>query len=178
MSLMNAELEFLPYYQPVWKGGYPNSAQTLVPSLGTFYDGQRLPDLLVTALYKLDLKTGALVGKVKLIFQPDGPSEARLSFRRIPSKDNYVFSIYQFGVLMDAVYGEGVTNSRSIKGEMKAGVSGKGLDTGIGVEAQTGDTRPGLITSIHATFDGMLTGKEGLLEVWGDVTGSARMHRQ
>jgi hypothetical protein len=45
------------FFEPVRKDPpYTHKQQIAIPSLGTYYDGLRVPDLLLTILYNLDSK--------------------------------------------------------------------------------------------------------------------------
>lgn len=78
---MNVELLYW-YSHPEADSYYNHKTVTGINSLGTFNDNLRVPDLLLTALYRLDPKTGRLVHDVQLkltyssSFNPTAPAIA------------------------------------------------------------------------------------------------------
>ena len=141
--------------------------QVKIPSLGT-YNGLRIPDLLLTALYRLDPKTGSLSQNVKLIFQTDGPSDAQLNFKHDALIGRYIHHIYRLDVNMDVLFGEGVTNKFGATLGGNIGVE-KGVKGGLEAGAEASQESPGTRTTLHARIEGMLSANEGKLEAWGQM---------
>lgn len=134
----------------------------------------RLPDLLLTAYYHLDPKTGFLMRDVKLEFQADGPCKAELNFKAHSLVKNYAGRVFYFQDLkMDAVFGAGVTEKEGGHFTINAGVE-KDVKGGAEVGVESGVERPGTLTYVHAVVGGMMTvfdpGKnKAKLEAWGNV---------
>jgi hypothetical protein len=170
-------VEIAPFYAPVWKSSqYAHKLQVAIPSLGTYYDNLRVPDLLLTALYSLDPKTSHLVKDVKLIFQTDGPSKAQLNFMHGALTDKYAATVYRFDVNMDVMFGEGVIKKNTAKVNGNVGAE-KVAKAGVDIGIEVGEERPGTKTVLHARLSGMLSAKEGLLEAWGDMVGASKFNR-
>lgn len=164
-------VEIAHFHTPVYKGfPYTHKQQVAIPSLGTYYDNLRVPDLLLTALYHLDPKTGDLVKDVKLIFQTDGPSDAQVNFKHEALIPDYTHRIYKFDVNMDIVFGEGVVfkNGAKVGGNIGAEKVVKG---GLDIGLELNEERPGTRTIIHARIQGMLNAQNGNLEAWGGNAG-------
>ncbi|HEX8657736.1 MAG TPA: hypothetical protein VF690_09395 [Hymenobacter sp.] len=145
---------------------YTHLLQTKIRSLGQAY-GLRLPDLLLTMQYHLD-PHGNVMREPKLVFQPDGPSDAQLNFRHHTLRFEYTHSVCRFSVSMDALYGEGavIKQNTTIGGTLGAEKVVKGefeASTEFGKEA------PGTRTSLHARLEGLLSAKNNQLEVWGHL---------
>lgn len=155
---------------------YAGKLQVAIPSLGTYYDNLRMPDLLLTVLYRLDAKTGDLVQNPKFIFQTDGPSTARLNFKHETLERKYAHRICNFHVNMDAIFGEGVVHKSTGKVSGNIGAE-KVVKGGLDVGVELSDEVPGVITSIHALIYGTLNAKDKTLEAWGEMQGAARMNR-
>ena len=147
---------------------YTNRQQVKILSLGTFYDNLRVPDLLLTVLYRFDERTGSLVKNARVILQPDGPSDAQLNFPSVALTGKYTHRVYKFEVKMDAVFGGGIVYKESAKVGGNIGaekVVKGGVDTSIELAKETPSTR----TYIHAHIEGMLSANEGKLEAWGRI---------
>jgi hypothetical protein len=155
---------------------YTHKQQVAIPSLGTYYNGLRVPNLLLTALYCLDSKTGELAQNIKLIFQTDGPSEAQLNFKHDALTHRYKHRIYLFDVNMDIVFGQGIVQRNGVKVNGAIGAE-KVVKGGLDVGVESSIDTPGPITSIHARIEGILSANEGKLDAWGKMTGAAIMNR-
>lgn len=157
------------WFQPaLLEHPYTNRQQVKIPSLGTFYDNLRVPDLLLTVLYSFDEGTGDLVKNVRIIFQPDGPSNAQINFPSVALTGRYTHRVYRFEVKMDVVFGEGIVYKESAKVGGNIGaekVVKGGLDTSIELAKETPSTR----TYLHGHIEGMLSANEGKLEAWGRI---------
>ena len=163
-------LELVQSYQHTARkeNPYTHLLQTILSSLGQ-RDGCRIPDLLLTMQYRLDEKGNVMRHpEPKLVFQPDGPSDAQLNFKHHMVEFDYKHSVCQFTVSMDAVFGEGVVmkESTTIGGTVGAEKVVKG-ELQLGTES--GKESPGTRTHLHARLFGMLSAKEHLLEVWGQL---------
>ena len=163
-------LELAYHYQDATRKEHPYThlLQIKLPSLGERY-GLRIPDLLLTIQYRLDAKGNVMqVPEPKLVFQPDGPTDAQLNFRHETLAFDYKFSICRFKVSMDALYGEGVVlkENTTIGGSLGAEKLVKG-DVQVGTEF--GKERPGTRTTLHGRLEGILSAKENLLELWGTI---------
>lgn len=159
-------VEIAHFYESARKDSpYTHKQQVKIPSLGT-YNGLRIPDLLLTALYRFDAKTGILTHNVKLIFQTDGPSDAQLNFKHDALIDNYKHRVYHFDVNMDILFGEGVTNKLGATLGANVGVE-KGVKGGIEGGLEASQEAPGTRTTLHARIEGLLSAHEGKLEAWG-----------
>lgn len=163
-------LEYVQHYQHTDRKEHPYThlVQTKIPSLGQRY-GCRLPDLLLTMQYRLDAKGNVASNpEPKLVFQPDGPSDAQLNFRHHTLQFRHIFSVCRFEVSMDALFGEGVVvkESTTIGGTLGAEKVVKGE---LQVGGESGKEAPGTRTSLHGRLAGTLSAKEHLLEVWGEL---------
>jgi hypothetical protein len=161
-------LELANYYEHTARKEHPYThlLQTHIPSLGQRY-GLRIPDLILTMQYRLDAK-GTVMREPRLTFQPDGPSDAQLNFRHHTLEFRHTLSVCRFQVSMDALFGEGVVLKENttmggtfgaekvVKGELQA-------------SHESGKESPGTRTSLHGRIEGMLSAKENLLEVWGEL---------
>ena len=160
-------VEIAHFYESARKDSpYTHKQQVRIPSLGT-YNSLRIPDLLLTALYRLDSKTGVLSENVKLIFQTDGPSDAQLNFKHDALIGRYKHRIYRFDVNMDILFGEGVTNKFGATLGANVGVE-KGVKGGVEGGLEASQESPGTRTTLHARIQGMLSANEAKLEAWGD----------
>lgn len=163
-------LELLHYYQHAGRKEHPYThlLQAKLPSLGSRF-GLRIPDILLTMQFQLD-KNGYVVSnpEPKLTFQPDGPSDAQLNFRHHTLEFDHKFSVCRFKVKMDAVFGEGVVvkESTTLGGTIGAEKIAKG---DLQLSRESGKEAPGVRTYLHGSLQGMLSAKEKLVEVWGEI---------
>ncbi|WP_046244932.1 hypothetical protein [Hymenobacter terrenus] len=172
-------VESAHYYEAVFKDfPFTGMLQTSIPSLGTYYDGLRIPDLLLTTRWRPDAK-GNLVGNSRFIrftFQTDGPSDAELNFPHSALQLKVINQICRFDVTMDVVFGAGVVNKKG--GSLMANLGlEKIVKGGIEGNVEGSQEAPGTKTILHANFEGLLNAKERTLEVWGQMTGGASQHR-
>lgn len=127
-----------------------------------------MPDLLLTAFYRLDPKTGRLAHDVMLKFQPNGPSDCQLNFPHSSlSGSNYPLGthVYEFNVDMDLLYNSETVLSRkggtvggSVEGSVEGNVgvakaSGKATANG---SYEMGKQFPDTRTTLHGQITGRL----------------------
>ncbi|WP_046246152.1 hypothetical protein [Hymenobacter terrenus] len=163
-------LELLHHYEDATRRENPftHLLQTKMSSLGQRY-GCRIPDILLTMQFRLDAKKYIISPpEPKLIFQPDGPSDAQLNFRHHTLRFEPKFSVCRFWLSMDALFGEGVVvkESTTVGGTIGAEKVVKGE---FQMGGESGKESPGTRTSLHARLEGILSAKENLLEVWGEL---------
>ncbi|WP_046243481.1 hypothetical protein [Hymenobacter terrenus] len=180
---MNVEL--LPWYdRPDGEPYYNHKTITGINSLGTFNDVLRVPDLLLTALYRLDPKTGKLVKDVQLKFQPNGPSNCQLNFPHSslasshypPGKD-----VYEFDLEMDVIFNAETVLSRTGKFggnvEVDAKVAKVGADGSYEMGKQYPDERVTLHGRIHGRLNARSHAPELRLTATGFIFGSSSVQR-
>jgi hypothetical protein len=121
--------------------------------------------------YRLDAKGNvASSPEPKLVFQPDGPSDAQLNFRHHTLEFHHTFPVCRFAVSMDALFGEGVVVKESTTMGGTVGVEKEKIVKGeIQYGNESGKESPGTRTSLHGRLEGMLSAKEHLLEAWGQL---------
>lgn len=159
---------------------YNHHNQAMIPSLGSFYNGLRVPDLLLTAFYRIDPKTKKLVHDVRLMFQTDGPSDAQLNFKNSGVTRNYTKNdVYEFSVLMDITFNTATTRSRTIKGGANVGVDIEVVKGGVDGSYEDGKQSAETVTTLHAFIEGNLNpyAPHFRLHVGGHMTGKANAHR-
>lgn len=173
-------VELLHWYDSPEQDSYYNHKQAIsIPSVGTFYGGLRVPDLLLTVLFRIDPKTGNLVHNVKLMFQSDGPSNCQLNFKHTYVDNKYpTVNICEADVNMDVLFGEGATRSRTIKGGANLGVDAKVVKGGVDGSYESGLSQPDTQTTLHGRIEVHLDAKasHNRLHAHAYMYGSALQH--
>lgn len=173
-------VDLLPYYASPDQDSHYNHKQAVsIPSVGTFYGGLRVPDLLLTVLFRIDPKTGNLVHDVKLMFQSDGPSNCQLNFKHTYVNGDYrEKNKYKFDVNMDVLFGEGATRTRTIKGGANLGVDAKVIKGGVDGSYESGLSQPDTQTTLRGRIEGTLDAKasHNRLHAHAYMYGSALQH--
>lgn len=142
-------LTLLRWYESASKDShYNHMAATKITRLGIVDGKFYYPDILVTALYRLDPKTKKLVQDVKLMFQPDGLVMAQLNLPHAQLRDEYKHQIYTFAVKMDVTF---------IDAKVTVGIP----DNNMEFQA------PHVVS--HALLEGQLDAHTGQLDGWGHV---------
>lgn len=176
-------LELIRYYEAP-RGGQPftGSAYTSIPSLGTYYDNRRIPDLLLTVYYTADPKTGFLVKGdkdklYKFVIQPDGPSEAELDSPPESLKIDFTGgTTCKFEFRLNVLFGVGVTDKVgiSIGGSLEGE---KGVKGGLEVGYERSQEKPGVRTTIQLLFKGVLSAQMRQIGILSsELLGSTRNH--
>jgi hypothetical protein len=161
---------------------YTHKQQALIPSLGSFYNGLRVPDLLLTVFFRINPKTKKLVHDVKLMFQTDGPSDAQLNFKHGGVTQNYgTNDMYTFDVLMDIVFNSTTTLSRTMKGggHVELGNDMTPVRGGIDGSYESGKQYAETVSMLHGRIYGTLEpyAPHHRLHVGGQIAGGAALHR-
>lgn len=170
------------YEHPNLDSYYTHKQQALIPSLGSFYDGLRVPDILLTVFFRINPKTRKLVHDVKVMFQSDGPSDAQLNFKHGGVTDGYNRQdIYSFDVLMDIVFNSTTTLSRTIKGggKIELGSDKTPIRGGVDGSYESGKQYAETVDTLHGRIHGTLEpySPHNRLHVGGNITGAATLHR-
>lgn len=178
---MDMNLELVGWYGRPEKDSYYNHLQQAsIPSMGTFYNGLRVPDILLTVLYRIDPKTKKMTHDVHLKFQTDGPSDAQLNFphayleHSYGDKDKYTFSL-----TVDITFNSTTTLSRTIKGGGNVQLDGKIISGGVDGSYERGKQYADTVTSLRGRIEGALEPytQHNRLNVSGHITGQAASHR-
>jgi hypothetical protein len=178
---MNIELSNW-YEHPTLDSYYTHKQQAMIPSLGTFYGGLRVPALLLTVFFRIDPKTKKLVHDVKVMFQADGPSDAQLNFKHSGVTHHYSpQDVYIFDVMMDIDFNSATVLSRTIKGGGKIEVGSETTPIRGGVDGsyESGKQYAETVQKLHARIHGTLEPyvQHNRLHVGGSITGDAAQHR-
>lgn len=170
------------YAHPDLQSYYTHKQQAMIPSLGTFYDGLRVPDLLLTVFFRIDPKTKKMVHDVKLMFQTDGPSDAQLNFKHSGVNDSYKDrDVYHFDVEMDITFNSTTMLSRTIKGggKIEVGTDATPVRGGLDGSYESGKQYAETVNTLHGRIQGTLDPykSHSRLHVGGNITGVAAQHR-
>ncbi len=156
-------VKLIPWYDEIAADPYYTHKIThSIPSLATYDDKFRVPDLLLTVQYRIDPKTKRLTHDAKLWFRVDGPSNCQLNFPRgLMGSSHYPVGTdrYEFSVDMDVLFGADTTLTRTGKlganAEMDAKVAKVGVDGSYEMGKQYPDTR----VTVHGLITGTLDAK-------------------
>ena len=170
------------YEHPTLDSYYTHKQQAMIPSLGTYYGGLRVPDLLLTVFFRIDPKTKKLVHDVKLLFQSDGPSDAQVNFKHGGVTDHYgAQDMYHFDVMMDIEFNSTTVLSRTMKGggNIELGSDKTPIRGGLEGSYEAGKQYADTVPKLHARIQGTLEpySQHNRLHVGGNITGIAAQHR-
>lgn len=178
-------VELLHWYdRPAAPPYYNHQTTTGINSLGTFNDDFRVPDLLLTAYYRLNPKTGKLVEDVQLKFQPNGPSICQLNFSHGSLASSHYppgKNVYEFIVEMDALFNAETVLSRTGKGGLNVEVDAKVAKVGADGSYEMGKQYPDERVTLHGLITGRLDARSHRpdlrLTAIGHILGSPSMRR-